>query len=933
MTHLEKNPYDNFDSYDLRHYLEHLRDGGRSREVHRVLLQEIHLAETVTGGSWLKRIFVADKTTGNAPRFRNCWYDAQEKIGEIHNFVKDVGICWNVAEIESKTVFAEEQMAFSISLEARYALITSCLNNLAENIPPVLLSRLIEEKILTVPQSLVYVEQIPDAPQRALTIALVASHANNAECADLYGQSIDILHSIVDVIALSKTLIKIAEIVSEPEILLELLTIAQKMSYATSRVEALLELLPFSPEEIRREIVETALIAAKEIGNESDRAKALIGVAEHLEEPKKSEALNSALEIISSFTGEAKDYSQADALKQFVIVAPEELLTRVPAILETITNEQHCATIQLAYAARFFIQRKTDEALIIFKKFENPLFDTQLVWSLAQIVTFAPPDLMPDVLKIILKINSEFYAIDVLEQLIPLLPEKLIRETVKAVRQMHGTDYKIRANAALAKRLTDFSDYELLNKTVGEISQKDLPPATREKAVEILAPRISPAALRQIFSVVQRISDLDQQILTTLALADYLTEEDQLSVLREEISRAELIQDETRRGEVETEIIVRLTALNESEQAFSIAFKLRPFEWRVRALAVIFANSPENLKEQNYRRIMEHWARKGEQAATGELLKNLMPHLASGFAFEALKIISGLDELYRAKAYANITPFVSLNLLREVIIPYLKTVGTNPNINEFSRGFDENLLSLAVAARLAELGAEDEALTLAASMTHELTRGSAFESIIPHLSAENLLRLRAEAAKFSYEGRRDSLDGYFAARFAALGEEETATALLAGIKNAFQRAAACAAAAKYASGELQLRLIGHALELVEFMREQTGGTDSWQARIFTDLASFLTLEELMRGWLLSLDVADADERGKALSSLSLKLLECNIKEIYPLWNTALHTLARRSRRHFLIDLRSLARLVPALGGAEAVEEAIRAVRDAGRWWQ
>ena len=190
MTHLEENPFDKFDRYDLRHYLEHLRDGRRGDEVHRVLWQEYRLAEAVGSRSWLKRIFIAGRTPEDATLFRNCWYAVQEKIGEIHNFVKDVGICWNVAEIESKKVLGEGRTASGIGLEVRYALI--------------------EEKILTVEQSLAYVAQIPDAPQRALATVLVARHADDADRAGLFEQSFDILRSMRDDIALAKTLVRIA---------------------------------------------------------------------------------------------------------------------------------------------------------------------------------------------------------------------------------------------------------------------------------------------------------------------------------------------------------------------------------------------------------------------------------------------------------------------------------------------------------------------------------------------------------------------------------------------------------------------------------------------------------------------------------------------------------------------------------------------------
>lgn len=702
----------------------------------------------------------------------------------------------------------------------------------------------------------------------------------------------------------------------------------------TSRVETLLELAPLLPEKLRAEVIEAALNAARETDSETDRAVNLIKVAKLLNEPEKSDELKLALEIILSFNdSSSKAYSQSEAIRDFIEVASDELLPPALAIYNTFSDKQYRAKVELALAARLFIRGETDAALRIFKSFDSPLFDTQIVWALMKIAPFVTLALMPEVLSIALKISSGYYAPDILVKLAPHLSESLVRQAAKTVRAMHTADDRTRSHAALAKRMIDFSNYKLFEEIINTVLQDTLTPTVREEVLEILAPHINGETLQQIFSVVQKISDLNQQILTVLTLSAYLLAQERLNVLQEEISRSQLIKDENQRGEATAQIIIRLAEINEFDKAFELAFELRPFNWRAKALAGILANSPDNFRKRIYDRIVEHWMRKGEQAATGELLKNLAPHLTTDFAFEALGIINRLDELYRAKAYADIAPFVPINLLREVIIPVLNTIHSNLNINEFSRNSDEKRLSVAVAKRLAELGAGEEAFNLAGTIADETARSDAFEKIIPHLSIKNLVRLREEAAKFPYEGRRHGIDRFLAPRFAALGNDVTVATLLDGIKNATQRAVACADTARYSGEELRRHSIHRALEIVDFMQEQTGGSgDFWQGEVFAKLAPYLPIDDLMRGWQLSLKIEDDNKRRKALSALSTKLLEYPHNELYPFWNTAMHALALRSRKNLLIDLQSLAGIINSLGGASAIAESIRAIHHTGRWW-
>jgi len=53
---------------------------------------------------------------------------------------------------------------------------------------------------------------------------------------------------------------------------------------------------------------------------------------------------------------------------------------------------------------------------------------------------------------------------------------------------------------------------------------------------------------------------------------------------------------------------------------------------------------------------------------------------------------------------------------------------------------------------------------------------------------------------------------------------------------------------------------------------------------------------------------------------------------YDLWTETLRALSTRPLPHLLANLRALAPVLAALGGAQAIEETFHAIQDVGRWW-
>ncbi len=102
---------------------------------------------------------------------KNGWYSKCESLGKTAIFVGDVARAWKLAEAEYNT-----NPSRAIGLQCRYCLITSSFNTIAANIPPELISVLVEKNVWTTAQGLAYARQVQSQRDRAETLRILASH-------------------------------------------------------------------------------------------------------------------------------------------------------------------------------------------------------------------------------------------------------------------------------------------------------------------------------------------------------------------------------------------------------------------------------------------------------------------------------------------------------------------------------------------------------------------------------------------------------------------------------------------------------------------------------------------------------------------------------------------------------------------------------------
>ena len=73
-------------------------------------------------------------------------------------------------------------------------------------------------------------------------------------------------------------------------------------------------------------------------------------------------------------------------------------------------------------------------------------------------------------------------------------------------------------------------------------------------------------------------------------------------------------------------------------------------------------------------------------------------------------------------------------------------------------------------------------------------------------------------------------------------------------------------------------------------------------------------------------------RAQAFAALVSKWLLLPVSQSFSFWKRLIHLLSRRSRPDLLLDLRSLAPVISDLGGISAINNILKSVKDVNRWW-
>ncbi|NEO77787.1 MAG: hypothetical protein F6J99_16705 [Moorea sp. SIO4G3] len=561
------------------------------------------------------------------PAGDNGWYWQCDRQGKTANFIKDVSRAWAIAADN----FTENPTE-SISLQCRYALITTSLNSLARNIGPKLMAALLENNIWTPVQALAYVRQNKDSSSQVRGLEAISEYLPPS----LLSEALDIARGISDEKDQANALIGLAPHLPQgllPQALDCARAIANKWQRPNNpRANALIGLAPHLPQGL----LPQALDCARETKDESSRVDVLIALVPHLSQGLLPQALDCAREI-------RHESSRAQALIGLAPYFPEVLPEALDCARE-IRHESSQAQALIGLAPHF--PEVLPEALDSARAIQDEADRVDALGALA--ANF--PEVLPEALDFARAIRDEPDRVEALGALAANFPE-VLPEALDGARAL-GNEQDQADSFGYAYNLYLFQ--LKLNHNI------DLPERhkRRAKVLKNLAPYLPEVFLAQALEVAKGVRDEYWRADALIALTAHFPE-----VLPEALNAAKAIQDQEYRAEALKELASHLPEVL-LHQALDYARGLGDEQDRAEALILFVFDLPEVFLDKE---VLRYVTGIGHEYLQRYALLGLVPHFPELLP-ETLDYFRALEsESERAEALIALAPHFPQGLLPEAL--------------------------------------------------------------------------------------------------------------------------------------------------------------------------------------------------------------------------------------------------------------------------
>ena len=358
-----------------------------------------------------------------------------------------------------------------------------------------------------------------------------------------------------------------------PPLLEQALEAARAIGDEGWRARALAALAPY----LTPPLLEQALAAARAIGDEGWRARALAALAPHLTPPERDQALRQALAAARAIGDEGW---RARAL---AVLAPH------------LTPPERDQALRQAIEAARAIGDEESRAR-----------------ALAALAPYLTPPLLEQALAAARAIGDEGWRARALAALAPhlTLPERdeALRQALAAARAIKDEESRAEALAAPAPHLTPPERDQALAaaRAIGD-------EGWRARALAALAPHLTPPERDQALEAARAIGDEGWRARALAALVPHLTPPERDQALRQAIEAARAIGDEESRARALAALAPYLTPPL-LDQALAAARVIGDEGWRARALAALAPHLALPERDQALRR---PWRRRGRSGPRG----------------------------------------------------------------------------------------------------------------------------------------------------------------------------------------------------------------------------------------------------------------------------------------------------------------------------
>lgn len=911
-------------AYTLNALTTHLERGGEGDKLHH-LLREHECQEEIDDAARPRRVGLKSLFMRPRPRVRlrcfNSWFSLQEREGQAATFIEDVTSAQRMAAADAAREIEGGGEAVHVSLEVRYALILSSINDLGTNIPPALLTRLIGDGVWALKQGLAYARQVPALNRRALTLAAVAAEARGSAKHEILEEALGRVLAIRSSGTRAGALANLASHLC-PALLSRALEAARVIDFAAYRVRALAGIIPYLPEHLRNEAFQEAWSAARETpagggaGPEPSALSALLPASDREEEMRRALA-----EIRSS----PYDFSKVDLIRRAAPHLPLSLLPEALAVASEIATDRDRRSALVALSPRLAELGQQTEALRLVREGLRDGGDSATAQALAGMAPHLDDEHLRQALLAAEKLYGDETRAAGAAGLSPYLPEKLLRRALGVIRPLKHAVHRVEALAIIARRLAEPKAQEFLESTVAAAMREYKSQAERGEALARLTPLLPDRLLILALSESRRIDDEKLQVKAMAALAAVLPPGQKGEAARRLHSKAQGISVERNRFEALAQVTPLVAEMVGVEEALGIALSISNPDLCARALAGVLPRLSEDKRDEILSKALSRWRKTRRQELLPEAFNHLARHLSASLWDAAVKFARETEWLsYRGGMLTSLLRHAAnVERLRPVLALALDITDERARVTALTEA----------ARRLARLGHPEEALRLARTMSDEVRRVEALEGVIPYLPLPLLGQAAASVEELTYDGRRWSVLAELAPRFAALGEWEVAVGLLNSIRAHNKHALAAARMTVHAPPHERARLAAHALSLSEQAQgEFEENEDWWMGEALSCLAPHTSSSQLELTLELALNIADQAARGNALSAVSAQLLRLRPTDAYRLWSKAMRRSAEVSRSDLLANLPALIAVTTRLGGAHTAGEIFQAIDDVGQWW-
>ncbi|MBL7501951.1 NB-ARC domain-containing protein [Frankia nepalensis] len=597
------------DRYGAAHLVAHLLDADRADVLDAVLCAE-----------WPAAPGRAD----------NAWFTVHENLGTTAVCLANFRAALSHAQKADLVVYGENNDTTGRMIH--YALRLGSVASIAENIPPALLVRAVEEQLWEPRRALAYAESVPAATARAEALAALSPYLS----ADQHEQvQAEATASVRAAAATESHVLASALARLVPHLPVDLLPAAvaagRSVVNAAHRSAVLRELAAHVPPDGRQQVVEEALTAASAVDNPHLRARALAQVAPLLPAERRGQVLEQAL---AAATAVSETRFRAEALAELAPHLPPDLIVEAVAAVDLFDDGFSRALAWAGLAPHLpedIPGPSLAEALTACMNLDDPPFQAR---ALAWLAPYLPADLLSDALATGIAFDQSYAVGWAVAGLTPYLPPDRLREAVAAVLAI---DDHLVQGQTLAK-VAPYLPPDLLTDALdAAIAMED--PFIRTLTLQGLSPCLPADLVAVALAAAVRVTSPSSRAKALTALALHLPAEYGTRTLAEAQSAALAVHSPTARAHGLAALAPHLPE-DVLTDALSLALAERTF-FGQGALAALAPHLPDHLLRHGFAVVTAI----DNPHRRGALLAQLAPCLPADLVSQAMTAVTTIDNL------------------------------------------------------------------------------------------------------------------------------------------------------------------------------------------------------------------------------------------------------------------------------------------------